>query len=164
MLARYIPPGMEESSARLALPRLGPRDPQTGTATQASTVLGQPAILEVVLRDGVVERCGYRLACADSAIAAVLYHELQRIYTAQMGNYHEEFAAPGRPAQSLWASHDHRLSLTLSARAGEYTLVWHFTAVPRTGEPSAAPAAARRARSTTVLQPNADPFSWRTST
>ena len=130
MLVKHLPPGIDEQEVRERLPSLGPVDPRTGTASQGFTVLGLPVRLEVAFREGVLQGCGYRLTASDSVAASILYRQLQVFYTAELGNYHEEFADADRPATSFWSSREYGLLLTLSRESAGFLLVWRFAGLP----------------------------------
>lgn len=139
MLVNHLPPGMDEKEVRERLPALGPTDSLDGAATQPFTLLGQPVSLEVSFREGRLTGCGYRFVAADSAIGSMMYRELQRVYTEELGNYHEQFLVDDRPASSLWSSAAYRLLLTLLRKGTGFEIVWRFEqreAPPGDGEPA----------------------------
>jgi len=165
MLVRYLPPGIEEREVRRSLPALGSVDTATGVATQPFILLGQPATLETRIRSGFLERCGYRISCTDSVMAAFLYRELQRSYTAELGNYHEEFGDAVHPARSFWSSGAYGLVLTLAAGDHRYNLTWYFESLPPQKEQPAPAAGNSMQRQDTIIHggyhhDHAPPLCW----
>lgn len=133
MLVRCLPPGTPEEEARRFLRQLGPVDAGSGIARQPATLLGKPVTVEVTFRNGRVTACGFVAAAADSADAFALYDTLQRSYTRELGNFHEDFFDGVQPARSFWSAERFGLWMSCRPADGGFRLEWFFR--PRQEEP-----------------------------
>lgn len=141
LLIQKLPLGLTYHEAKQRLPSLGLLKPEGGMepgdtgleeAWGEMMVLNRKASLECNFNAGRLYSYYFSVESLDDAGARSLYRELQRFYTMQYGNYHEEHENDeGRlMSSSLWSSDSFGIVATLSGSDGEFEVSWGFQPLP----------------------------------
>lgn len=138
LMIRHLPLGLPFEEVRVRFSVITPLGPEGGMSgssehrlEEARTtlkVLNHETTLELNFENNRLYGFVFSVAGLDSLRADLLRSELQRFYTMEFGNYHQEFQSEGsyRSETSIWTTPDTEVGLTLSVSSGEFLVTWGF--------------------------------------
>jgi len=145
LLIQKLPLGLTYDEVKQRLPSMGALKPEGGMepgnsgleeAWDEMIVLNRKASLECNFNTGRLYSYCFSVEKLQDPDARAFYRELQRFYTMQFGNYHEEHQnEEGRLlSSSLWSSDSFGIVATLSGSDEEFRVSWGFQPLPSVHE------------------------------